>query len=107
MKADTARAADGHRDFVGAEALEATAWSWMTKSRDIGLFHQGGTIAWLAAARPGVDAAVGYYGGQIAKFTDEHPEAPIMLHFGKLDQHIPKQSIDAVQAARSEEARVG
>ena len=43
MKADTARAADGHRDFVGAEALEATAWSWMTKSRDIGLFHQGGT----------------------------------------------------------------
>ena len=59
----------------------------------------GGTIAWLAAARPGVDAAVGYYGGQIAKFADEHPKAPIMLHFGKLDQHIPKQSIDAVQAA--------
>ena len=62
----------------------------------------GGTIAWLAAARPGVDAAVGYYGGQIAKFTDEHPKAPIMLHFGKLDQHIPKQSIDAVQAANPE-----
>ena len=62
----------------------------------------GGTIAWLAAARPGVDAAVGYYGGQIAKFADEHPKAPIMLHFGKLDQHIPKQSIDAVQAANPE-----
>ena len=60
------------------------------------------TAAWLAAARPGVDAAVGYYGGQIAKFTDEHPKAPIMLHFGKLDQHIPKQSIDAVQAANPE-----
>ena len=28
--------------------------------------------------------------GQIAKFADEHPKAPIMLHFGKLDQHIPK-----------------
>jgi carboxymethylenebutenolidase len=62
----------------------------------------GGTIAWLAAARPGVDAAVGYYGGQIAKFADEHPKAPIMLHFGKLDRHIPKQSIDAVQAANPE-----
>lgn len=62
----------------------------------------GGTIAWLAAARPDVDAAVGYYGGQIAKFADENPKAPIMLHFGKLDQHIPKQSIDAVQAANPE-----
>jgi carboxymethylenebutenolidase len=49
----------------------------------------GGTIAWLAAARLGVNTAVGYYGGQIAKFADEHPKAPIMLHFGKLDQHIP------------------
>jgi hypothetical protein len=26
---------------------------------------------------------VGYYGGQIAKFADEHPKVPIMLHFGK------------------------
>jgi dienelactone hydrolase len=32
----------------------------------------------------GVNAAVGYYGGRIAKFADEHPKAPIMLHFGKL-----------------------
>ena len=59
----------------------------------------GGTIAWLAAARLGADAAVGYYGGHIAKFADEPPKAPIQLHFGKLDQHIPKESIDAVQAA--------
>jgi carboxymethylenebutenolidase len=59
----------------------------------------GGTIAWLAAARLAVEAAVGYYGGQIAKFADEHPKAPIMLHFGKLDQHIPKESVDAVQTA--------
>jgi carboxymethylenebutenolidase len=62
----------------------------------------GGTITWLAAGRLGVNAAVGYYGGQIAKFADEHPKAPVMLHFGKLDQHIPKESIDAVQAANPE-----
>jgi carboxymethylenebutenolidase len=62
----------------------------------------GGTIAWLAAARLNVNAAVGYYGGQIAKFAAEHPKAPIMLHFGKLDQHIPKESIDAVQAVNPE-----
>ena len=62
----------------------------------------GGTIAWLAAARLAVNAAVGYYGGQIAKFADEHPKAPIILHFGKLDQHIPKESVDAVQTANPE-----
>jgi carboxymethylenebutenolidase len=62
----------------------------------------GGTIAWLAGARLGVNAAVGYYGGQIAKFADEHPKAPMMLHFGKLDQHISKESIDPVQAANPE-----
>jgi carboxymethylenebutenolidase len=62
----------------------------------------GGTIAWLAASRLGADAAVGYYGGHIAKFADEYPKAPVMLHFGKLDQHIPKESIDAVQAANPE-----
>jgi len=54
------------------------------------------------AARLGVNAAVGYYGGQIAKFADEHPKASIMLHFGKLDQHIPKESIDAVETANPE-----
>jgi len=59
----------------------------------------GGTIAWLAAARLGPDAAVGYYGGYIAKYVGEYPKAPVMLHFGKLDQHIPKPGIDAVQAA--------
>jgi carboxymethylenebutenolidase len=45
---------------------------------------------------------VGYYGGQIGKFADEHPKVPMMLHFGKLDQHIPKESIEAVQAANPE-----
>lgn len=42
MKPDSARAADGHIDFVSAEALEKTAWDWMTKHREIGLFHRDG-----------------------------------------------------------------
>jgi carboxymethylenebutenolidase len=62
----------------------------------------GGSLAWLAASRLGADAAVGYYGGQIAKFAGEHPKAPVMLHFGKLDQHISKESVEAVQAANPE-----
>jgi hypothetical protein len=40
MKADVSRAADGRRDFVSPEALEKTAWQWMTKHREINLFHR-------------------------------------------------------------------
>ena len=84
-----------------AAALEYARRQTGKKSGVIG-YCFGGTIAWLAAARLGVDTAVGYYGGQIANFADEHPKAPTMLHFGKLDQHIPKESIDAVETANPE-----
>ena len=43
LKKDVAVAQDGHIDFVGPEVLEATAWSWMNKSRKINLFHEDGT----------------------------------------------------------------
>lgn len=54
----------------------------------------GGSMAWLAATRLHPDAAVGYYGGYVAKFAEETPRAPVMLHFGLQDQHIPKAEID-------------
>jgi carboxymethylenebutenolidase len=56
----------------------------------------GGTVAWLAATRLKPDAVVGYYGGNILTFAAENPKAPVMLHFGKEDQHIPKEKIDSV-----------
>ncbi len=59
----------------------------------------GGSMAWLSATRLKPDAAVGYYGGQIAPFAAETPSCPVMLHFGRLDQHIPKENVDKVQAA--------
>jgi len=59
----------------------------------------GGSVAWLAAARLHPDAAVGYYGGQILQYAGERPQAPIQLHFGKEDTHIPKADIDAKVAA--------
>ena len=62
----------------------------------------GGTMAWLSATRLDPNAAVGYYGGYIASFASETPACPVMLHFGKLDQHIPKEDIDRVQAAHPE-----
>jgi carboxymethylenebutenolidase len=58
----------------------------------------GGTLAWLAATRLEIGAAVGYYGGMIRKYASEVPAAPVMLHFGKLDKHIPMSEIDAIRA---------
>jgi carboxymethylenebutenolidase len=57
----------------------------------------GGTLAWLAATRLGPGAAVGYYGGGIAKHAKEEPECAVMLHFGQLDKHIPQSEIDSIQ----------
>jgi len=59
----------------------------------------GGTLAWLAATRLAVDAAVGYYGGYIGRHAEETPRCPTMLHFGKLDKHIPTQEVDKVHTA--------
>lgn len=62
----------------------------------------GGTLAWLAAARLHADTAVGYYGGQIGRFAAENPAAPVMLHFGRLDQHIPPEEVEKVHSAHPE-----
>ena len=59
----------------------------------------GGAIAWLAATRLKVDVAVGYYGGNIYRFAEETPHAPVMLHFGRQDQHIPAEEVSLVQNA--------
>ena len=60
----------------------------------------GGTLAWAGAARvPGLAAAVGYYGGQIASLLDETPECPVMLHFGEDDPGIPLSDVEKIRAA--------
>jgi len=56
----------------------------------------GGSLAWLCATRLGVDAAVCYYGGQIADFIDESPRCPVMLHFGEKDAFIPGEKVKLV-----------
>ena len=53
-------------------------------------FCYGGTVAWVAAAKcDGLAGASGFYGGGIAtQFLDLEPKCPVILHFGKKDQHI-------------------
>jgi carboxymethylenebutenolidase len=62
----------------------------------------GGSIAWVAACRLKIDAAVGYYGGSIAQYALEQPKCPILLHFGKKDNHIPPEAVDKIRAAHPE-----
>jgi carboxymethylenebutenolidase len=62
----------------------------------------GGTLAWLSATRLSPAAAVGYYGGQIARFAQEIPRVPVLLHFGKQDGHISQADVEKVHGAHPE-----
>lgn len=62
----------------------------------------GGSIAWLAACRLSADAAVCYYGGKVPQYAAEQPKCPVMLHFGRKDQHIPQEAVAQVQTAHPE-----
>jgi carboxymethylenebutenolidase len=61
-------------------------------------FCAGGRMAFVAAARAGVDAAVSFYGMGIAKHADEFGavQCPVHLHYGLKDPHIPQPEVDEV-----------
>jgi carboxymethylenebutenolidase len=61
-------------------------------------FAWGGAVAWLAACRLKVDAAVSYYSGQIFELNDEEPQCPTLLHFGEEDPIVDFDQIEAIRA---------
>ena len=58
----------------------------------------GGTIAFLANTRLGLPS-VSYYGGHVASYLGERPRAPLMMHFGAHDAHIPPRTVQAIREA--------
>ena len=64
-------------------------------------FCLGGKLAWLAAARCEVDAAVSYYGvGIEAALADLSTiRCPMTLHFGETDKFVPPEARVAIAAA--------
>ena len=63
----------------------------------------GGLMTWLAACElEGLACASAYYGGGIAGTLDRAPKCPLVMHFGKLDVHIPLADVDKVKAALPE-----
>ncbi len=70
-------------------------------------FCMGGTIAFLAASKlNGLSAAVGYYGGQIAKNVDSKPKIPTLLHFGEKDASITMSDVDAIKQKRGGDCEI-
>ena len=66
-------------------------------------FCLGGSIAYAAATKlSGLSAAIGYYGGAIARFADDKPKVPTQLHFGEKDASIPLSDVETIKAKRPE-----
>lgn len=61
----------------------------------------GGSLSWLAAAQPGFDRAVAYYGGKIVDNLTLKPQCPVLMHFGDLDKSIPPDAVASIEAATS------
>ena len=61
----------------------------------------GGKLAYLAAARSGVDCAVGYYGVGIEASLNEKDKirCPLVLHFGTEDKYAPLAAVEQIKAA--------
>ena len=59
----------------------------------------GGMVAYLAAARLKIDAAVAYYGGGTNQHLGETPRVPVMFHFGEKDTHIPLSVVNEIKKA--------
>jgi carboxymethylenebutenolidase len=64
-------------------------------------FCLGGKLAYMAAARAGVDAAVSYYGVGIEGLLSEaaNIKCPIAFHFAANDKFTPPDTIAAIRAA--------
>ena len=62
-------------------------------------FCLGGKLAYLAAARSGIDVAVGYYGVGIEGSINEPPKCPTVLHFAEKDKFVPPEAVQKIKDA--------
>jgi carboxymethylenebutenolidase len=86
-QADIGAAAAALRATPGAEgSLAVLGYCW------------GGRMAFLALANGHADHAVAYYGGGIQDCLQraDDIQAPLLLHFGARDRHIPRQAVGAI-----------
>ena len=90
----------------GMDDITSTVRALRTRSEVVGHvgaigFCLGGRLAYLAAARSGVDCAVSYYGVTIDEYLDEATRisVPMVLHFASEDKYAPPEKVEKIQAA--------
>ena len=79
---------------IAAEALKATL---PAAHRHLGFvgYCWGGSLGWLAACRLNetFSAVSSYYGRAALEHGKEIPKIPLVMHFGKKDEHIPVDQV--------------
>lgn len=95
----------------GVKDIEAVIrWARASDTPKVGLvgFCLGGRLAYMAAARTDIDAAVGYYGVMIDTMLNEaHAIAnPLMLHIPTADHFVGPEAQAAIHAALDPHPRV-
>jgi carboxymethylenebutenolidase len=67
----------------------------------------GGSLVWLAAGKlKGLAAGSAYYGSMIAANADQSLNAPVIVHLGRKDAHIPADAVKAKLAQAHPEVPV-
>ncbi len=65
----------------------------------------GGSLAYLSACQLEDLAAVSsYYGSMVPHHANAKPRCPVICHYGREDQHIPVESVEAFAARRPDVA---
>jgi carboxymethylenebutenolidase len=62
----------------------------------------GGSVAYLAACKLGVEAASCYYPTDIARQIPDQPACPVVVHFAKRDRIVPLEIVEKFKAAHPE-----
>ena len=96
-----------------AEDISATVSAMRAMAEVTGMvgalgFCLGGKLAYLAAARCGVDCSVSYYGVGIEGLLDEAVKVtcPMEFHFAGEDSHVPQEAVATIKAAFSDHGQV-
>lgn len=105
---DVAKGRELRGQVSNEDALKdiAAAVAWLKdKGLPVGVvgYCWGGSLAWASACElDGLGAAVGYYGGEVAKNAAKTPMCPVMLHFGEEDHAIPMSDVETVKSFHPE-----
>jgi carboxymethylenebutenolidase len=92
-------------DAMTRDALATVAHIRATRRGPVSMlgFCLGASVGYIAAQRgEGINAVVGYYGGQIVQHLSEPPKRPTLLHYGEQDHTIPMASVERIRRERPE-----